>query len=176
MPAMDGYAVLRALQADPETARCPVVFLSGHRDFSERVRAFRVGVVDYLTKPFTRDVLLKKIERVLEARGRRPEPPVDRPARTLLDEVQPERRTGGLPVRAGGGGAEGLRGAGQVVDAEAAPRPGDPGRQGSSEELGAETTHNAAADAAWTRASTSESPPTCDQLPPLVRGGLVVEG
>jgi DNA-binding response OmpR family regulator len=74
MPGMDGYAVLRALQEDPQTARCPVVFLSGHRDFSERVRAFRVGVVDYLTKPFTRDVLLKKIERVLEARQRRPEP------------------------------------------------------------------------------------------------------
>ena len=73
MPAMDGYAVLRALQSDPETARCPVVFLSGHRDFSERVRAFRVGVVDYVTKPFTRDVLLKKIERVLEARQRRPD-------------------------------------------------------------------------------------------------------
>lgn len=75
MPAMDGYAVLRALQDDPQTARCPVVFLSGHRDFSERVRAFRVGVVDYLTKPFTREVLLKKIERVLDARQRRPEPP-----------------------------------------------------------------------------------------------------
>jgi DNA-binding response OmpR family regulator len=73
MPGMDGYAVLRALQSDPETARCPVVFLSGHRDFSERVRAFRVGVVDYLTKPFTRDVLLKKVERVLEARQRRPD-------------------------------------------------------------------------------------------------------
>ena len=72
-PGMDGYAVLRALQSDPETARCPVVFLSGHRDFSERVRAFRVGVVDYLAKPFTRDVLLKKVERVLEARQRRPD-------------------------------------------------------------------------------------------------------
>lgn len=74
MPGMDGYSVLRALQADPETARCPVVFLSGHRDFSERVRAFREGVVDYLAKPFTREVLLKKVERILETRHRRPEP------------------------------------------------------------------------------------------------------
>jgi two-component system cell cycle response regulator len=73
MPAMDGYEVLRALQADAETARVPVVFLSGHRDFSERVRAFREGVVDYLAKPFTREVLLKKIERVLDARQRRPD-------------------------------------------------------------------------------------------------------
>jgi DNA-binding response OmpR family regulator len=87
MPGMDGYAVLRALQADPQTARCPVVFLSGHRDFSERVRAFRVGVVDYLTKPFTRDVLLKKIERVLEARQRRPDLPAGQEEETpALDD------------------------------------------------------------------------------------------
>jgi len=71
MPAMDGYAVLRALQDDPLTAGCPVVFLSGQRDFSERVRAFRVGVVDYVTKPFTREVLLKKVERVLDGLRRR---------------------------------------------------------------------------------------------------------
>jgi CheY-like chemotaxis protein len=81
MPAMDGYAVLRALQSDPATAQTPVVFLSGQRDFSERVRAFRVGVVDYLTKPFTRDVLLKKIERVLgPANAGRSRPPGSRPA------------------------------------------------------------------------------------------------
>jgi DNA-binding response OmpR family regulator len=84
MPGMDGYAVLAALQADPETARCPVVFLSGHRDFSERIRAFRVGVVDYLTKPFTREVLLKKIERVLDARQRRAEPEPDAEAAEVV--------------------------------------------------------------------------------------------
>src|SRR5688572_28832123 len=61
MPGMDGYAVLRALQSDPSTARYPVVFLSAQRDFSERVRAFRYGVVDYVSKPFTRDTLVKKI-------------------------------------------------------------------------------------------------------------------
>lgn len=52
MPGLDGYGVLKALQADPETARYPVVFLTAHREFSERVQAFRFGVVDYLTKPF----------------------------------------------------------------------------------------------------------------------------
>jgi DNA-binding response OmpR family regulator len=93
MPAMDGYAVLRALQDDPQTARCPVVFLSGHRDFSERVRAFRVGVVDYLTKPFTRDVLVKKIERVLEARQRRP------------DVAAPADESGGAAAADDAGGA-----------------------------------------------------------------------
>jgi len=89
MPAMDGYAVLRALQDDPETASCPVVFLSGQRDFSERVRAFRVGVVDYVTKPFTREVLLKKVERVLEGLRRR-----GTPSTAAETTAEPPRREG----------------------------------------------------------------------------------
>ena len=72
MPVLDGYGVLRGLQSDPETARIPVVFLTAHREFSERVRAFRFGVVDYVTKPFTKDILLKKIEKVLEGLHHRP--------------------------------------------------------------------------------------------------------
>src|SRR5687768_6225092 len=65
MPEMDGYSVLKAILADPATAGCPVIFLTANQEFSERVRAFRFGVVDYVTKPFTRAVLLRKIEQVL---------------------------------------------------------------------------------------------------------------
>jgi len=72
MPTMDGYAVLKALQADPATSALPVVFLSGHKDFSERVRAFRFGVIDYISKPFTRETLVRKVARILEGRHRRP--------------------------------------------------------------------------------------------------------
>jgi CheY-like chemotaxis protein len=71
MPGLDGYGVLKALQSDPLTARCPVVFVTAHKDFGERVRAFRFGVVDYVTKPFTREILLRKVERVLEGRHER---------------------------------------------------------------------------------------------------------
>jgi DNA-binding response OmpR family regulator len=66
MPDVDGYGVLKALQSDPETARYPVVFLTAHREFSERVRAFKSGVVDYVTKPFTRETLLRKVDRILK--------------------------------------------------------------------------------------------------------------
>lgn len=72
MPIMDGYGVLKALQADPATSNIPVVFLSGHKDFSERVRAFRFGVIDYISKPFTRETLVRKVARILEGRSRRP--------------------------------------------------------------------------------------------------------
>ena len=54
MPGMDGYAVLKQLQSDPETARCPVVFLTAHREFSERVQAFRFGVVRVPAEDFAR--------------------------------------------------------------------------------------------------------------------------
>jgi DNA-binding response OmpR family regulator len=72
MPGMDGYAVLKAIQADPVTAACPVVFLSPNQEFSERIRAFRHGVIDYLTRPLTPEVLLRKVEKALEGRGERP--------------------------------------------------------------------------------------------------------
>jgi two-component system cell cycle response regulator len=84
MPGLDGYAVLKAIQDDPDTAAVPVVFLSPNQDFSERVRAFRHGVVDYLTRPITPEVLLRKVEKALEARGERPGAPAP-----TLTEVGP---------------------------------------------------------------------------------------
>jgi DNA-binding response OmpR family regulator len=102
MPVLDGYGVLRELQADPETARIPVVFLTAHREFSERVRAFRFGVVDYVTKPFTRDILLKKIEKVLEGLHHRPGfegGTGEASVQTLVEEVKREGRSGVLTVQ-----------------------------------------------------------------------------
>ena len=71
MPDMDGYDVVRALQADAATARLPVVFLTARHEFTERVRAFRLGVLDYLTKPIAPDVLTGKIARILVGIDRR---------------------------------------------------------------------------------------------------------
>ena len=71
LPEMDGYAVLKAIQEDPLTASCPVVFLSPNLEFSERIRAFRHGVIDYLTRPITPEVVLRKVENALEGRGGR---------------------------------------------------------------------------------------------------------
>lgn len=83
MPSMDGYAVLKAIQANPETAACPVVFLSPNQEFSERIRAFRHGVIDYLTRPITPEVLLRKVEKALEGR------PPAREAVPAVTEVGP---------------------------------------------------------------------------------------
>ena len=120
MPEMDGYAVLSALQADPATARVPVVFLTAHREFTERVRAFRFGVVDYITKPFRVDSLLRRVERVFEDRGSRPgteERPGDAASvRQLLQEVEKESRTGLLSLTGKGGGTHAVIDLGRVVE------------------------------------------------------------
>ena len=52
MPDMTGYQVGQKLKADPQTRDIPVIFLSALDDVLDKVKAFEVGGVDYITKPF----------------------------------------------------------------------------------------------------------------------------
>lgn len=52
MPSMDGFEVLRALSAKDETVHVPVIVLSGQQDSQDKVMAFGLGAIDYITKPF----------------------------------------------------------------------------------------------------------------------------
>lgn len=52
MPEMDGYEVCRRLKADPALQDIPVIFLTAFTETSEKIKAFGVGGVDYITKPF----------------------------------------------------------------------------------------------------------------------------
>ncbi|VEP15532.1 Response regulator receiver modulated diguanylate cyclase/phosphodiesterase [Hyella patelloides LEGE 07179] len=52
MPEMDGYTVCQKLKANPTTKEIPVIFLSALDDVLDKVKAFEVGGVDYITKPF----------------------------------------------------------------------------------------------------------------------------
>lgn len=52
MPHMDGYEVCEQLQDDPITAEIPVIFLTALSDKQSIVRGFKVGGVDYISKPF----------------------------------------------------------------------------------------------------------------------------
>ena len=120
MPVMEGYAVLRALQADPSTSRYPVMFLTARQEFNERVRAYRFGVVDYLTKPFTREVLLRKVENVVDGRARRVgfvsgEGPVA--PSVLMDELRKQSRSGLLTLTGEEGESQIVVRAGQIVEA-----------------------------------------------------------
>ncbi|MCG8362437.1 MAG: response regulator [Pseudanabaenales cyanobacterium] len=52
MPGMDGYEVCQKLKANPLTQDTPVIFISAINEAADIVKAFSVGGVDYITKPF----------------------------------------------------------------------------------------------------------------------------
>ena len=61
MPELDGYAVLKALRADPATAEIPFVFLTAKGERGDFRAGMNLGADDYLTKPVVLDDLLKAI-------------------------------------------------------------------------------------------------------------------
>ncbi|MGB0562303.1 MAG: response regulator [Spirulinaceae cyanobacterium] len=62
MPDMDGYRVCNALKNNPRTQAIPVIFLSALEDVEDKVQAFEVGGVDYITKPFQEAEVLARIK------------------------------------------------------------------------------------------------------------------
>lgn len=68
LPDMDGYAVCQALQADPQTAKIPVIFISALDEPLDKVKAFSVGGVDYITKPFKIIEVIARIKTQLNLR------------------------------------------------------------------------------------------------------------
>jgi signal transduction histidine kinase len=71
MPEMDGYEVCRRLKANPKTKDIPVIFLTAKTESEDIVMGFDVGGVDYVSKPFNPQELIKRVITHLELkRGR----------------------------------------------------------------------------------------------------------
>lgn len=68
MPDLDGYAVCEQLKANPKTQDIPVIFLSALDDVLDKVRAFQIGAVDYITKPFQIEEVLARVKNQLIVR------------------------------------------------------------------------------------------------------------
>ena len=66
MPGMDGYQVCRELKGNPATAAIPVIFISALHEPVDKVKAFSVGGVDYVTKPFDRGEILARVSTQLQ--------------------------------------------------------------------------------------------------------------
>ncbi len=62
MPEMDGYEVCQQLKAEEATKDIPVIFISAINDVMDKVKAFAVGGVDFITKPFQLEEVLARIE------------------------------------------------------------------------------------------------------------------
>ncbi|MEY4384921.1 MAG: hypothetical protein RLY20_204 [Verrucomicrobiota bacterium] len=66
MPGLDGYAVLKSLRADEQTARIPFIFLTARGERADVRAGMNLGADDYLIKPVRVDELLGAIEARLE--------------------------------------------------------------------------------------------------------------
>ncbi len=68
MPGMDGYQVCQQLKADDKTSEVPVIFISALDDVVDKVKAFDVGGVDYIAKPFHGAEVVLRIENQINLR------------------------------------------------------------------------------------------------------------
>ena len=84
MPEMDGFEVLRRLHENPALSDIPVIFLTADDDRSAEVRGFEEGAVDFIRKPFVSEIMLKRVQRILE---------LSRLQHNLQDEVKKQTKT-----------------------------------------------------------------------------------
>jgi diguanylate cyclase (GGDEF)-like protein len=65
MPEMNGYEVCQKLKASEASAQIPVIFISALERVENKVRAFELGGVDYITKPFQDQEVLMRVKNQL---------------------------------------------------------------------------------------------------------------
>ena len=68
MPGIDGFETCRIFKEKPETIDIPVIFMTALSDTSQKVKAFEVGAVDYVTKPFEEEELIARVDAHLTIR------------------------------------------------------------------------------------------------------------
>ncbi len=68
MPDMDGIQLVESLKKHTKWKQLPVIFLTGYNDEVTKKRALRIGIEDYLIKPFNPDELLSRISHLLNTK------------------------------------------------------------------------------------------------------------
>lgn len=61
MPGIDGFEVCRRLKANDSSKSIPVIFISAHDSSEDKLRAFEMGGVDYVSKPFQVEEVLARV-------------------------------------------------------------------------------------------------------------------
>ena len=65
MPGLDGFGVCTLLREKPETAKVPIVFLTGKDGFFNKLRGKWAGAAEYLTKPFQPKALVDVVQKIV---------------------------------------------------------------------------------------------------------------
>jgi len=66
MPDIDGFEALKRLKSDTRYAEIPVIFLTSKNDTATEALGFEMGVIDFITKPFSGPVLLNRVKTHLQ--------------------------------------------------------------------------------------------------------------
>ncbi len=66
MPELDGFEVMEKMKASSNWRDIPVVLLTADSDHDSEIQGFELGAMDFITKPFVAEVMMKRVERVLE--------------------------------------------------------------------------------------------------------------
>ena len=69
MPGMDGWETLRLIRADETLSNLPVVMFSIKGEVRSKVQSMQLGAIDYITKPFSMEQLLSRVQAVLSGRA-----------------------------------------------------------------------------------------------------------
>ncbi|MEL6493955.1 MAG: EAL domain-containing protein [Cyanobacteria bacterium J06623_7] len=69
MPGMNGYDVCVQLKQNPQTQTIPIIFISALSDTLDKVKAFEVGGLDYITKPFQIEEVLIRVKNQLDLKA-----------------------------------------------------------------------------------------------------------
>jgi len=69
MPRIDGFKVCRFLKDSEETREIPIVFMTSLAETRDKVKGFRMGAADYITKPFQAEEVMARVETLLSLRA-----------------------------------------------------------------------------------------------------------
>lgn len=110
MPGMGGYEVCERLKKDPKTQPIPIIFISAGNETADKVRAFQLGGIDYITKPFQLEEVLVRVQtqltlqtlqRQLEARNEQLQNMLLRLQSTQAELIQKEKLVNASRIVAG---------------------------------------------------------------------------
>lgn len=89
MPIMDGRELLEKVKGQDHFSQIPFIMLTARADLGSRLQALRIGVDDYLTKPFQEEELLARVENLLKHAANREELAGNSSSETATEKLAP---------------------------------------------------------------------------------------
>lgn len=68
MPVMDGVTMLGKLKENPELKKIPVIMLTAESSHANVLEIAKIGVRDYLVKPFKKEEIIERVGRIMQLR------------------------------------------------------------------------------------------------------------